>query len=381
MAADQHPVRADRTPRLLRPRKGWHVTLTEPSASPGQHPGADPMAAAHLYRLAFGFVHSQVIHAAACLRLPDELAARPLTTGELAERTGTHAPTLRRLLRALASIGVVEESASGTFRLTGVGEALRSDVPGSVRPMLMPYFDEVIWASWGKFLDSVRTGLPSVETVAGRPVFEHFADDPEKGAEFHAAMAVSAAAEAWSLARSYNFAEVETVVDVGGGSGALLAGLLSHHAHLRGVLFDTPSGVRDAPARLAAAGVADRCVIEGGDFFTSVPAGGDRYVIKSVLHDWDDESCAALVRRCGEAMAEGGRVLIVEIVAPPVADTGTDPFLAVSDLNLLVLTRGRERTEAEFAGLLASAGLRLMGIGEPIGYSGYRVIEACAADE
>ncbi|MFF0001166.1 methyltransferase [Streptomyces avermitilis] len=356
------------------------MTLTEPFGAPKQRPGTDPMAAAHLYRLAFGFVHSQMIHVAARLRLPDELARQPLTTEELAARTGTHPPALRRLLRALASIGVVAESGPGTFRLTAVGEALRSDVPGSVRPMLMPYFDEAIWASWGKFLDSVRTGRPSVETVTGRSVFDHFADNPELGAEFHAAMAVSADAEAWSLARSYDFADVGTVVDVGGGSGALLAGLLSHHAHLSGVLVDTPGGVEGAPGRLSAAGVADRCEIVAGDFFASVPVGGDRYVIKSVLHDWDDEQCVAILRTCREAMAEAARILIVEIVAPPVVDTGTDPFLAVSDLNLLILTRGRERTEAEFADLLASAGLRLVGIGDPIGFSGYRVIEACSAD-
>ncbi|MEV5944276.1 methyltransferase [Streptomyces sp. NPDC051994] len=337
---------------------------------------SDPMAAAHLYRLAFGFIPAQMIHAAARLRLPDLLAERSLTTGELADLTGTHAPSLRRLMRGLASIGLVEEGEGGAFRLTPAGAPLRSDVPGSVRPMLMPYFDEGIWASWGRFLDSVRTGRPAVESVTGGSVFDHFAADPELAAEFNAAMAVSGGAEAWSLAQSFDFTGVRTVVDIGGGSGALLAVLLGHHRGLRGILVDTPAGVSDAPAAFAAAGVADRCEITAGDFFTSVPGGGDLYLIKSVLHDWDDEECVRILRNCRRAMDSTGRVLIVEVIAPAVVNPTTDPFLTASDLNLLVLTRGRERTQEEFAHLLKEAGLRLTGVGDPVGFNGYRTIEA-----
>ncbi|MFG2747427.1 methyltransferase [Streptomyces xanthophaeus] len=337
---------------------------------------SDPMAAAHLYRLAFGFIPAQMIHAAARLRLPDLLADRPLTTEGLADLTGTHAPSLRRLLRGLASLGLVEEAEDGLFRLTPAGAPLRSDVPGSVRPMLMPYFDEAVWASWGRFLDSVHTGRPSVETVTGGSVFDHFASDPELSAEFHAAMAVSGSAESWALARSYDFDGVKTVVDVGGGSGALLAGILSHHPALRGILVDTPEGVSGAPTALAAAGVEDRCEVRAQDFFASVPGGGDLYVIKSVLHDWDDEACVRILRNCRRSMDDAARLLVVEVVAPAVVDTTTDPFLAVSDLNLMVLTRGRERTEEEFTRLLEASGLRLTGIGDPVGFNGYRTIEA-----
>lgn len=337
---------------------------------------SDPMAAAHLYRLAFGFIPAQMIHASARLRLPDLLKERSLTTEELADLTGTHAPSLRRLLRGLASIGLVEETEGGAFALTPAGVPLRSDVPGSVRPMLMPYFDESIWASWGRFLDSVRTGRPAVESVTGGSVFAHFATDPERAAEFNAAMAVSGGAEAWGLARSLDFTGVESVVDVGGGSGALLAVLLGHHPELRGVLVDTPAGVADAPTAFAAAGVADRCEITAGDFFTSMPEGGDLYMIKSVLHDWDDEECVRILRNCRRAMDDAGRVIIVEVIAPAVVDPTTDPFLTASDLNLLVLTRGRERTREEFAQLLEEAGLRLTGVGDPVGFNGYRTIEA-----
>ncbi|MFJ5966526.1 methyltransferase [Streptomyces sp. NPDC093060] len=338
----------------------------------------DPMAAANLYRLAFGFIPAQMIHAAVRLRIPDLIAGRTLTAGELAERTVTHAPALRRLLRGLASIGVLEEHDDG-FRLAPAGEPLRSDVPGSVRPMLMPYFHETMWASWGRLTDCVRTGQPSVETVTGGSVFDLFAADPELGAEFHAAMAVSGGAEAQALARSYDFGDVRTVVDLGGGNGALLAGILGHHPHLRGILVDTPVGVAGAPDTLTAAGVADRCDIVAEDFFASVPDGGDRYVIKSVLHDWEDERCVTLLGNCRRVMSDTARVLIVEVVAPPVVDATTDPFLTVSDLNLMVLTHGRERTDEEFTELLRAAGLELTGIGAPLGFSGYRVIEARTA--
>lgn len=336
----------------------------------------DPMAAAHLYRLAFGFIPAQMIHAAARLRLPDLLAEQPSTTEELAERTGTRAPALRRLLRGLATLGVVEQEGEDGFRLAPAGDLLRSDVPGSVRPMLMPYFSEAVWASWGRFTECLRTGRPSVESITGGSVFDLFAADPELGAEFHAAMAVSGGAEAQALARSYDFGGVKTVVDVGGGNGALLAGVLAHHPHLRGILVDTPVGVAAAPDVLAAAGVADRCELTAQDFLTAVPEGGDRYVIKSVLHDWDDETCVTILRNCRRAMGDQARVMIVEVVAPSVADTTTDPFLTVSDLNLMVLTHGRERTEREFTELLGAAGLELTQIGAPLGFSGYRVIEA-----
>ncbi|QTE03042.1 acetylserotonin O-methyltransferase [Streptomyces cyanogenus] len=339
----------------------------------------DPMAAANLYRLAFGFVPAQMIHAAVRLRLPDLMTGRTTTAEELAARTETHAPTLRRLLRGLASIGVLEAHDGEGFRLAPAGELLRSDVAGSVRPMLMPYFHEALWASWGRLTDCVRTGRPSVETVTAGSVFDLFAADPELGAEFHAAMAVSSGAEAQALAQSYDFADVGTVVDLGGGNGTLLAGILGCHPHLRGILVDTPVGVAGAPDTLTAAGVADRCDIAAQDFFASVPDGGDRYVIKSVLHDWDDERCVKLLGNCRRVMSDSARVLIVEVVAPPVVDTTTDPFLTVSDLNLMVLTHGRERTETEFIGLLRAAGLELTGIGAPLGFSGYRVIEARTA--
>ncbi|WP_371679607.1 methyltransferase [Streptomyces sp. NBC_01276] len=340
---------------------------------------SDPMAAANLYRLAFGFIPAQMIHVAGRLGLPDLLARQGLTAGELAERTGAHAPSLRRLLRGLASLGLVEEAEGGVFRLTPAGTPLRADVPGSVRPMLMPYFDQAIWAAWGRLLDTVRTGEPSVESVTGGPVFAHFASEPGLAAEFHAAMAVSAGAEASAIAQLYDFTGVDTVVDVGGGSGALLAGVLGHHPRLRGVLVDTPTGVSGAPGTLASAGVSDRCEISARDFFESVPAGGDLYVIKSVLHDWDDERCVRILRNCRLAMKDTARVLIVEIVAPAAMDAATDPFLPVSDLNLLVLTRGRERTEEEFARVLGAAGLRLTRIGDPVGFNGYRMIEAAPA--
>ncbi|MGW2226518.1 methyltransferase [Streptomyces formicae] len=349
-----------------------HETAHDHAAAPAFDPGA----AAHLYRLAFGFVPAQMIHVAVRLRLPDLLADRTWSAAGLAAEAGVQAQALRRVLRGLASLGVVTETDEGGFHLAPAGQLLRSDVPHSLRPMLLPYFDEGIWAAWGGLLDAVRTGRPSIETVTGGPVFAYFEQNPELGAQFHAAMAVSAQAEAWAVAEAYDFSDVATVVDVGGGDGTLLTGLLTRHPHLRGVLADTAQGVAGAVDRFAGAGLGERCDVVAGDFFASVPPGADRYVIKSVLHDWDDDRCVDLLRNCRDAMSDTGRIMVVEIVAPPVVDTGTDPFLAVSDLTLMVLTPGRERTAAEFDELFRRAGLELVARSEPLGFSGYRIIEA-----
>ncbi|MFE0171775.1 methyltransferase [Streptomyces sp. NPDC059002] len=352
-----------------------HPSPDHPAAPDAAGAPFDPGAAAHLYRLAFGFVPAQMIHVAVRLRLPDLLAERTRTAEDLAAEAGVQAQALRRVLRGLASLGVVTETAEG-FGLAPAGQLLRSDVPHSLRPMLLPYFDEGIWAAWGGLLDAVRTGRPSIETVTGGPVFAYFEQHPQLGAEFHAAMSVSAQAEAWAVAEAYDFSDVSTVVDVGGGDGTLLTGLLTRHPHLRGVLADTAQGVAGARDKLADAGVGERCEVVPGDFFASVPRGGDRYVIKSVLHDWDDDRCVDLLRNCRAAMGDTGRVMVVEIVAPPVVDAGTDPFLAVSDLTLMVLTPGRERTADEFDELFRRAGLELVGRSGPLGFSGYRIIEA-----
>jgi hypothetical protein len=244
--------------------------------------------------------------------------------------------------------------------------------------MLMPYFDEGVWAAWGGLLGAVRTGRPSIETVTGLSVFEYFTRHPQVGEEFHAAMAVSSRAEAWTLAGAHDFTGVSAVVDVGGGGGALLAGLLTCHPHLRGVLVDTAQGVADARAALDSAGVGDRCDILARDFFEpgAVPGGADRYVLKSVLHDWDDDRCVNLLRNCRDAMDGAARLLVVEVVAPTVTDSTTDPFLAVSDMTLMVLTPGRERTIEEFRDLFHRAGLELSGQSDPLGFNGYRIVEA-----
>ncbi|MFJ3973833.1 methyltransferase [Streptomyces sp. NPDC090021] len=349
-------------------------------APDGPPPGLEEhLAAAALYRLAFGFMPAQMIHVAARLRIPDLLAEGPRTATELAKLTGSDARALHRVLRGLVAFDVLAEPEAGTFELTLSGRLLRSDVPNSVRPMLMPYFDEGIWGAWGALSATVRTGGPALEQVRGVSLFDYLAQQPAVSSEFNEAMALSARLEAPAVALAHDFARYRTAVDLGGGNGTLMANLLAAHPQLRGTLFDTPTGLAEAPSVLAAHGVADRCEIAVGDFFASVPDGADVYLLKSVLHDWDDEQCIRILRNCRGAVPADGRLLVVEVVMPERMTAQTDHFSVISDINLLATTSGRERTAEEFRRILTAGGFEPAGIGDPIGFTGYRIIEAVPA--
>ncbi len=312
--------------------------------------------------LVFGYTAAQMVHVAARLDLADRLAPGPMTSAELAEATGTDRPSLYRLLRGLACFGVVLQTGPDSFALGPAGQSLRMDAPGSVRAMVLLLCSAETWRSWGELEHSVRTGEPAWDQVTGVPHFEFLAKHPEKAAVFNAAMAEYTRAAARGIIARGGFSRFGTVVDVGGGDGTLLAEILKAVPAARGVLFDLPAGLEPAVRTLSGAGVADRCDVIGGDFFTTVPGGADAYLLKSVLHDWDDDKAAEILRQCRTAMAPGGRVLAVEPVLPSTVDSPAVTGVVMSDLNMLVNTGGRERTADEFGTLFQAAGLELAAI-------------------
>jgi predicted O-methyltransferase YrrM len=301
------------------------------------------------------FQVSQAIYVAAILGIADLLEDRPKSVDELAEATGTHAPTLYRLLRALASVGIFSET-DGRFGMTPLAEYLHTDTPGSLRNIVMLIGQQPFWRSWGHLLHSVRTGESAFRELHGMVLWEYWAAHPEKAAVFDAAMTSLSSGVVDALVGSYDFSGTRTLADIGGGQGELLARILAAYPALRGILFDQPDVVRSAGALLERAGVADRCEVVGGSFFETVPAGADAYLLKSVIHDWDEEAAIEILRTCRAAMDEHGRLLVVERVIRP----GNDPDPAkFSDLNMLVIPGGRERSAEDFERLYAEAGFEV----------------------
>jgi hypothetical protein len=313
---------------------------------------------ATLLRLVNGYYVSQAIHVAASLGIADLLADGTRTSDDLAHEADADPETLYRLLRALASVGVLHEGDGRLFSLTPVGELLRSDVPGSLHGWAAyagrPYF----WAAWAELLHSVRTGENAFQHVHGQDIWSYRADRPDESALFDAAMKALTGASNAALIDAFDFSRFGTLVDVGGGNGALLASVLASNPALQGVLFDQAHVVAGADQVLEAAGVADRCRIESGSFFESVPEGGDAYLLKSIVHDWEDEESSAILRVVRAAMPEGATLLVVERdLGAPNEDAPTK----FSDLNMLVGPGGRERTQDEYASLFESTGFRLVG--------------------
>jgi O-methyltransferase/methyltransferase family protein len=327
-----------------------------------------------LRRLVNGYQVTQAIHVAATLGIADLLRDGPSTSTELADQTETHAPSLHRVLRALAAVGVLHEEDDGRFALTEIGECLRSDAPEPVGGWAAYVGRPSHFAAWANLLHAVRTGENAFRSAHGDTVWEYRARHPEDGAIFDWAMTDITQRANRHLLEAYDFASFGSVVDVGGGHGALLASLLGAHPQMRGVVFDQPHVVAGAPAVLEAAGVTDRCEVVGGSFFDAVPAGSDAYVLKAIVHDWDDDDAVRILRSCRDAIAAEGALLVVEreLGAP---NENADAKL--SDLNMMVGPGGRERTREQFAALLAAGGFALARtVPTPIGLS---VFEARAA--
>jgi orsellinic acid C2-O-methyltransferase len=333
-----------------------------------------------LQQLIFGFFPSAVLSVAVRLRIPDLVAAGPRSSDELARTTDTHAPSLYRLLRAMAYLGLLEETEPGRFGLTDLGALLRSDDPHSMAATTQLFCGEGVWRSWGDLMAGVRTGRPSFERGMGLDPFAEFAEDAEASRNFNRAMSEGTLREAPAIIETYNFTQFSTLVDVGGGDGALLSSILAATPGLHGTLFDTGPGLAESGERLHAAGVEDRCDVVEGDFFESVPDGADAYIMKSVIHDWDDEKCVTILSNCRRAMKADGKVLIVEPVVPErVKPSFALLGVVMSDLNMLMNTGGKERNEEEFASLLRAADLEPSGVSRVPKPSTMSVIEATAA--
>ncbi len=312
-----------------------------------------PPAPEQMMGLITGYWRSQAVGVAARLGLADRLGDGPKTVAALARETAVHEGALFRLLRGLASFGVFVESAPRTFALTPLADTLRSNVPGSMRDFAIAETAPGHWLPWGNLDEAVRTGERTTPAALGCEIFEWYGKRPDEGAAFSGAMGNLSALAAQEAGRLLSVPVGATVVDVGGAHGTLLAGVLKANPAARGVLTDLPHVIADAPRALAALGVAERAEAVGGDFFRSVPEG-DVYLLKQVLHDWNDDQCVAILRNCARAMRPGGKVVVVEMVVP---DDGSPGLAQIMDLNMLVMLPGRERTGAEFGALFGAAGL------------------------
>ena len=311
---------------------------------------------AKLTELVTGATISQAVNVAVELRIADLLASGARDLAELARATSSHAPSLLRLLRALASVELCTERADGSFELSPTGTLLCADAPDSLRSWIL-WCGRYQWPLWGSLLYSVKTGERARKLLTGTEGFGHLERDAEAAAVFNRAMVEVTRVVANEVVRVYDLAGVRRIVDVGGGYGALLAAILDAHPGIEGVLFDMPHAIEGARVKLAEVGLAERCEFVAGTFFDSVPAGGDAYPLKSVIHDWDDDRSAAILRNCRRAIAPDGKLVLVERIMPArVAASARHQAIARADLNMLVGPGGKERTEAEFRALLDASG-------------------------
>lgn len=296
---------------------------------------------------------TQAIYVASELGIADLVAEDPKTAEELAQQTKVHSGALYRVLRALATIGIFAEDADRRFSLTPLAESLRSDVPGSLRAFGIMLGAE-FYQSWGELLYSVQTGDQGYQKRYGVPFFQYMTEHPERHAIYDAAMMVHGIAETEPMLDAYDFSVFRTVVDVGGGQGRMLAAILERYPTVEGILFDLPAVVDRSVAIISELDLSERCRIVGGDFFSSVPAA-DAYVLRHIIHDWDDKDAVTILRNCRDAMNPGGKVLVVETVIPPLNEPCFGKWL---DLMMLIVG-GRERTEEQYHRLFQQAGLKL----------------------
>lgn len=327
-----------------------------PSALQVNERGAEPPPHIKLIGMAVAIWQARALYGAAELQLADLLAVGPRSAEELGQATGTHAPSLYRLLRALASCQIVSEVAPRRFALTRLGEALKSGAPGAARATILTLGGDWQWQAWGKFRHSLETGEPALRAAFGKGLFDYLKANPQDGARFAEAMVGMHGAMGAAVTDAYDFSPFRSAVDVGGGTGSLLLAILNTFPALRGVLFDLPETAEQARQAIAGAPSSSRCEIAAGNFFEAVPHGHDAYVLSHVLHDWSDQEAALILRNCRRAIAPDGRLLIVETVLPP----GDTPHHGkMLDLLMLTVTGGLERTAEEFEALLDDAGFKL----------------------
>ncbi|MBI3839361.1 MAG: methyltransferase [Planctomycetia bacterium] len=319
---------------------------------------SQPAAANPLASMMTGYWVSQAIYVAAKLALPDLLKNGPQTAEQLAASTKTQPAALYRLLRGLASVGLLREDEHRRFAITPTAEPLASDAPNSQRSLAIMMGEEH-FACWGELLYSIRTGQSAFEKIFGEPIFNYLSKRPPQAQIFDEAMVGVHGRETGAMLDAYDLSAIGTLADVGGGNGSLLRGALEKYPTMRGMLCDLPGVVDRARPLIAAAGLADRVQTIPTDFFAAIPAGADAYLMRHIIHDWNDEQSLKILRNVRRTIGPAGRLLLVESVIPP----GNDPsFAKLLDLNMLVIPGGKERTETEYRELYLTAGFRLSGI-------------------
>jgi hypothetical protein len=313
-----------------------------------------------LAQMTFGFIVSQAISVAAKLYIADQLQTGPKTIGELADATRTDEPSLYRLMRTLMSVGIFQKDSEGRYTNTALSEFLRADHPESLRGIAHMMCDREHWQSFGNMMQSVKTGENGFEYTFGMPFFQYAGGKPEIGRIFDDAMTSFSRGIANAVVKVYDFSGEQTIADIGGGHGILLSTILKANDNAKGILFDQPHVIADADDLLALEGVSDRAKIDGGDFFAEVPVSADVYLMKHILHDWNDQQSETILKNLAKAAKPGAKLLLVESVVEE--DDATPSISKVMDLNMLVNTGGKERTEKEYARLLEDAGFKLTNI-------------------
>ncbi|HEY8871361.1 MAG TPA: methyltransferase [Candidatus Limnocylindrales bacterium] len=311
------------------------------------------------FELITGFRVAQLLRAAVELRIPDLLEAGPASIEQLADATGIDSGRLRRALRALASLGVLEEDELGLFANTELGNLFRDSTPGSVRPMVLMLLDG--YRAWAHCLETLQTGRTGQSIEYGEETWQTLAREPEEAARFNAAMVAQTEQASSFVAANLDLEQSSLIVDVGGGHGALAAGVLEARPDLRGIVCDLAPGLAGTAEYLARRGVGDRCGVVEADFFDSLPADGDTYLLKQILHDWDDEHAARILATCRRSMRPGARIVVIERLLP--GRMAHDPQhlgLAMLDLEMMVRLGGRDRTLPEYVELLERAGFHFL---------------------
>jgi hypothetical protein len=323
-----------------------------------------------MHELLGGYRTTQMLFVAARLGLADELADGPRSVSQLAAATASHPPALLRLLRALSSLGIFTERPEGTFELTVLADTLRADAPNSLRPVALSYGESWWWDAFGELMHSVKTGETGFRRAHGMELFEYLNQHDDAACVFNANMSATTCSESQAVIDSYPFAYLKCLVDVGGGQGTLAAAILQSHLKARAIIFDQPSIIEGACALLERAGILTRCTLVSGSFFDTIPAKGDTYTLKDILHNWNDEQCITILRNIRQAMSGEARLLVIERIITP---GNQESAGKITDITMLVMTGGRERTENEYQHLLQQANFTISRI---IPASAVSVIEA-----
>ena len=314
--------------------------------------------AERIFQLGTGFIFTAALQPVVRLKIPDLLANGPLSISELAAQAGVSADALYRVLRVLACVDVVEELPGKTFAPTALSELLRSDVPGSMRDMVLWMSNPFHFKVWAELGYSVETGKPGVERACGKSCFDAIFGDPEIASDFNNAMSCLSRMIAPALLDAYDFSGISTLVDVAGGHGAVLCEVLSRYPKMKGILFDMPNVIQEATCHICNLNMDDRCQAISGDFFDYVPAGADAYYMQHILHDWDNQPALKILGNCRRALQGNpeGVLLIVDSVVPQTAAPHPGKWL---DLEMLLMPGGRERTEPEWHDLLNQGGFEI----------------------